>query len=634
MTPLTCATLELNLDGIPYSSRFDDIYHSRGGGLAQAREVFMAGNRLPHAWRGREHFTILETGFGQGLSFLATWQAWLEDQDRCRRLHFVSVEQFPFTRQDLTRLHAQYPEVAELGNALREAWPWLTEGVHRLELAGGAVILTLVLGEATKWLPELQLSADAIYLDGFAPDKNPELWSDPVYRQLRRLAHEHTTLATYTVAGHVRRGLSDAGFLVERVQGFAGKRQMLQGVSKPGPQWKPPLPPAAERSAIVIGAGMAGASAAWQLARRGWKVTVLESQSQIASGASGNHVGLMHATFSRDDNLQARLSRAGCAQTLQALRLFEKEGLRIPHGRPGQLQLAKTAEQEALFAHIVSTLGLPPELVRFIDRETGTTMAQHEVAAGGLHYAASAWIHPPGLCRALLSHTNITVRTGCEVSSLARDDSQWQLKNTTGETIACSGTVVLANATAAAKLWPDAALPLSDSLRVVTRIAEAHLPEPGFSISGPSYLTAAHEGLRCVGAAEVRNGDPMAAAKKNLQEIRKLLPAIGLTDDQIHDWRICARPTSSDRLPLVGALPATQRENGSVHQLWQIARAPGLFGVLGFGSRGLTWAILAGDLLASQLNGEPLPLEKKLVDAIDPGRFILRELRKNQGVSS
>ncbi|WP_028451327.1 bifunctional tRNA (5-methylaminomethyl-2-thiouridine)(34)-methyltransferase MnmD/FAD-dependent 5-carboxymethylaminomethyl-2-thiouridine(34) oxidoreductase MnmC [Chitinilyticum aquatile] len=629
MTILNCAPLEFSPEGIPYSSQFDDIYHSRGGGLAQAREVFMAGNGLPQAWQGRTHFTVLETGFGQGLSFLATWQAWKADPARSQRLHFVSVEQYPFRRDDLALLHAHYPEIAAFSAELCAAWPWLTEGIHRIELAEGRVILTLVLGNASQWLPELQLAADAIYLDGFAPDKNPGLWCPAIYRQLRRLAHDQTTLATYTVAGHVRRGLADAGFAVERIQGFAGKRQMLRGQSAQGPRWRSSLrQEAPARSAVIVGAGMAGASAAWQLARRGWEVSVLEAGDTIAGGSSGNHVGLMHPTFSRDDNLQARLTRAGCEQTLQALALLEHAGTPVAHGRPGHLQIAKTPEQDALFAEIAAELQLPGELAHHLDQQTGSQLSGQGISAGGLFYKASCWIHPPGLCTALLHHPGITVHTGCRVAGMKREDGVWLLSGDAGEILTRSETVILANATAAAQLCPQAGLPLTDSRRVVTRIAASRLDAPEYALSGPGYLTPGYQGLRCAGAAEVRDGDVAAAARKNLQELRKLLPRIVLDDDMIYDWRDCSRPASPDRLPLIGQLPAPHAQTGPAHQLWQLARLPGLYGALGFGSRGLTWAILAGDLLGCLLNGEPLPLERKLLDAVDPGRFALRQFRK------
>ena len=151
------AVLEFAADGTPVSSAYGDVYHAAQGGPAQARHVFLAGNGLPARWAGRARFTVLETGFGLGLNFLSTWAAWRTDPARCARLDFVSVEKHPFQAADLARAHAgwfaAWPEAAALSAELCAAWPALTPGAHTLELAGGALRLTLLLGDACEVLP-------------------------------------------------------------------------------------------------------------------------------------------------------------------------------------------------------------------------------------------------------------------------------------------------------------------------------------------------------------------------------------------------------------------------------------------------------------------------------------------------
>lgn len=227
--PLEPARLILDEDGTPISETYGDIYHSAAGGHAQARHVFLAGNGLPARWQGRENFTILETGFGLGINFMATWLAWRNDPQRSVTLHFISLEKHPFNVADLVVAHAAWPEFAELAAELRESWPPLRAGEHRLELDGGRVILTLVFGDAVEALPALDVAVDAFYLDGFSPARNPDLWSPALCRSLARLAAGGATLATWSVAGSVRRALIDASFVVKKRPGFAGKRQMLVG---------------------------------------------------------------------------------------------------------------------------------------------------------------------------------------------------------------------------------------------------------------------------------------------------------------------------------------------------------------------------------------------------------------------
>jgi tRNA 5-methylaminomethyl-2-thiouridine biosynthesis bifunctional protein len=229
LSPLVPARLSLAPDGTPVSEIYGDVYHSAGGGHTQARHVFLAGNGLPARWRGRDSFAILETGFGLGLNFLATWLAWRNDSRRCRTLRFVSLEKHPFAAADLAMAHAAWPEFADLSERLRRRWPPLVAGEHEIGLDGGDVDLRLVFGDAAETLPRLDGAVDAFYLDGFSPAKNPELWSPLVCRNLARLAGQGATLATWSVAGGVRRALGAAGFAVEKRPGFAGKRQMLAG---------------------------------------------------------------------------------------------------------------------------------------------------------------------------------------------------------------------------------------------------------------------------------------------------------------------------------------------------------------------------------------------------------------------
>ena len=233
-SPLELARLSLTPDGTPISEIYGDIYHSAAGGHAQARHVFLAGNRLPARWRGRDSFTLLETGFGLGLNFLVTWLAWRDDPWRCRELRFVSFEKHPFTAGNLAMAHAAWPEFAGLSGLLRARWPALVAGEHRIELDDGRLVLQLILGDVRETLPLLDDAVDAFYLDGFSPAKNPELWSPSLCRDLARLAAPGATLATWSVAGCVRHALSEAGFTVEKRPGFAGKRQMLVACCMPG----------------------------------------------------------------------------------------------------------------------------------------------------------------------------------------------------------------------------------------------------------------------------------------------------------------------------------------------------------------------------------------------------------------
>ncbi|BCL75235.1 tRNA 5-methylaminomethyl-2-thiouridine biosynthesis bifunctional protein MnmC [Jeongeupia sp. HS-3] len=627
---LTPARLELNDHGVPYSSQYDDAYHSPDGGIGQAEHVFLGGNGLPGRWQGREVFTIVETGFGQGLSFLVTWAAWRADPQACARLHFVSVERHPFGRDDLATLLARYPQFADMAAELLAQWPELTPGFHRLRLAQGRVTLTLLFGDVLEVLPQLEARADAIYLDGFSPSKNPELWSPAVFKQLWRLSHAQTTLATYTAAGAVRRSLNECGFAVAKSKGYGSKWQMLRGGVARAP--RRPDPHATARHALIIGAGLAGCATAERLAARGWQIDIVDAEAEAATQSSGNLAGLMHAYVSQDDNHLARLSRAGNAATLALLNELGNAGLDVPHGIDGILQVARSAEQETLQQSIASSGDWPG--LQFWSRDEAKAKLRLRPARGGWWFERGAWINPPGFCRALLARHGALVRFRGEttVARLEYDEptGHWLAFDADAALIGRAPIVILANASAARALPQASDLPLWRVARVASHIAADAIALPAAGIAGAGYLTGSHNGERIVGAASY-NGDITAAEAENRAALAALLPEQVISDALPMTNRLCHRPASPDRLPLVGALPQPWFEGyPRCHQPAQIPCQPGLYGALGFGARGLSWSVLTGEILACQLNGEPLPVETALIRAIDPARFLLRALRRGE----
>src|SRR5262245_31713692 len=233
-------------DGTPRSPAYGDVYHSADSGPGQAAHVFLGGNDLPARWAGARVFTIVETGFGLGLNFLATRRAWRDSAARPERLHYVSIEKHPFLREGLAQLHARYPELAALASDLRAAWPLPLPGLHRLHFEGGLVTLTLAFGDVADVLPRLRLAAHAFFLDGFSPERNPDMWAPAVMKGLARLARSGATAATYTAARSVRDALAAAGFEPQLRPGFGRKRDMLAArYAPPGTRRaRPPEPPA------------------------------------------------------------------------------------------------------------------------------------------------------------------------------------------------------------------------------------------------------------------------------------------------------------------------------------------------------------------------------------------------------
>ncbi|MCE1242743.1 bifunctional tRNA (5-methylaminomethyl-2-thiouridine)(34)-methyltransferase MnmD/FAD-dependent 5-carboxymethylaminomethyl-2-thiouridine(34) oxidoreductase MnmC [Oryzomicrobium sp.] len=638
-TPIQPARLDFAPDGTPRSTDYGDVYHTAAGGLEQARQVFMAGCGLPERWQGRERFTILETGFGLGLNFLATWAAWRADLARSRELHFVSTEKHPFSAADLAVLHRAWPELEPLADELRRAWPDLLPGTHRLHLGSGAdgdrVTLTLLFGDALATLPQLQARVDAIYLDGFSPAKNPELWSPQVFYPLARLAAPGARIATWSVAGAVREGLARAGFCVDKVPGFGTKRERLVGErtardNDPAPAETSGAGPD-DRRALVIGAGFAGTSVAERLAARGWQVEVIDAVGPGA-GASGNRIGVLRPLPAVDDNRLARLTRAAFLYTRHHLQALSAQGLPVQWGASGVLHLGRDPVHEATQRKVVELHQPPADYLRYVGQDEAAAIAGWPTAAGGWFFPGGGWGVPPSLCRANLARFPERIRTrfGQAVASIAHRDGEWEAHAEDGTLLGRAPHLVLANAAAAKALYPAPWLPLRPARGQTTVIPAAALPAPKVVVCRLGYVTPVVDGYRVCGASFIAGDtDPAlrpAEHRENLQKLDFILP--GLTaqaepplDPDTLEGRVGFRPVSPDRLPMVGALPAAEAAPGQ--SLAAIPRLPGLWLLNGFGARGLVWSAHAGELLASRMAGDPLPLEADLADALDPARFLL-----------
>lgn len=627
------ARLSRTGDGTLRSAEYDDIYHSTAGGLEQSRHVFLGGNRLPARWKSCDSFTVVETGFGCGLNFLATWAAWRDDPVRCARLHFVSVEKHPFPREDLRTIHRSWSELAGLSYQLLDLWPPLVPGFHRLDLDGGRVGLTLLFGDALALLGQLRAQADAFFLDGFAPSKNADLWSTAVFRQIGRLAATGATAATWSVAAVVRDGLRNAGFACDKQAGFADKREMLVARRERASSVRSSLP--SDRHAIVVGAGLAGSSCAASLAARGWQVDVVERHPGLAHEASGNLAGVLRPLLSLDDNRLSRLSRAGFLHALRHLHQLEQDDHSPRWDACGVLQLARDAGHQATQREAVLRHAYPPEYARFVERHLATELVGHPTAAGGWHFPDGGWINPPSLVGANLSSSGqrICLRSGMPLASLQRHGGLWRAAAADGSVIAEATHVILANGCGTLKVEGAMPLPLRPGRGQVSLLVAHERRALHCVVTQRGYATPALDGWHCVGASfDANNGDTARAAgdhAENLARLDAMLPGFAEESDfRLLAGRVGFRPTSPDKRPLIGALPCAPVAGKRVASaLSRVERLPGLFVVNGFGARGLVWSTLAGELIAALLEAEPLPLESELIDALDPARFILRPPR-------
>ncbi|AFT87604.1 bifunctional tRNA (5-methylaminomethyl-2-thiouridine)(34)-methyltransferase MnmD/FAD-dependent 5-carboxymethylaminomethyl-2-thiouridine(34) oxidoreductase MnmC [Paraburkholderia phenoliruptrix] len=661
--PLIPAVLSFRDNGTPFSPLYDDIYHSAVGALEQAHYVFLRGNALPERWHGRRVFTVLETGFGMGINFLVTWAAWRADPARCERLHFVSTEKHPFALADLRRAYAAIlpdPAIAALADTLASEWPMLVPGTHRLEFDDGRVVLTLVFGDARQSLPNLRLRADAFYLDGFAPAKNPELWTPAVFKSLARLAGEGATFATYSSAGDIKRALTQAGFEYRKVDGFGWKRAMLVGHF--APRWRvrrhePPvaLGPLApgERHAMVIGAGLAGCALTERLAARGWRVTLLERHASVAQDASGNPAGVFHPMISRDDSVASRVTRAGFLYALRRWAALERLGHAPKRGGPGLLQIAENEDEARAMSEAIAALRYPPEFVTPVSADEAQKLAGTPLARGGWFFPQGGWIDPASLCAAQCAAAGdlLERRFGVDVARIEHSGDQWTVFDTAGEPLARAPVVVVASAHEAARLAGLRHAPTRSIRGQLTLLPPGAAPSLALPVIGEGYAIPLPDGVTLTGATyELDDAETSlrpAGHLENIERVAHMLPAFARSaahlDPTNHadaasvTGRVAFRCVTSDRMPMIGNIAdetLAARDAERLRGAWplDLPRAPGLYSAFAYGSRGLVWAALGAELIASQIEGEPWPLERDLAEDIDPARFLLRALRQGSVV--
>ncbi|WP_460135003.1 bifunctional tRNA (5-methylaminomethyl-2-thiouridine)(34)-methyltransferase MnmD/FAD-dependent 5-carboxymethylaminomethyl-2-thiouridine(34) oxidoreductase MnmC [Pseudomonas sp. S1_E04] len=654
MPPVSHAQLDWDEQGRPHSRVFDDVYFSDQSGLEETRYVFLEQNRLQERFAALPadgRLVIGETGFGTGLNFLCAWQLFDQHAVAGARLHFVSVEKYPLSHADLQRALALWPSLAPLAEQLLAQYVALHQGFQRLVLDGGRVTLTLLVGDALEQLPQLDAQVDAWFLDGFAPAKNPDMWTAELFAELARLAAPGSTLSTFTSTGWVRRLLNAAGFKMKRTPGIGHKWEILRGEFLGWPEQTPrpaatvpwfarPAPHTGERHALVIGAGLAGCATANSLAARGWRVSLLERHTALAQEASGNPQGVLYLKLSAHGTALSQLILSGFGYTRRLLEHLQRG---VDWDACGVLQLAFNAKEAERQAQLAAAFA--PELLRQVDVTQAQACANVPLDQGGLFFPEGGWVHPPALCAWQARHPAIEHCLHQEALTLQRIDGQWQAWD--ADTLLASAPVVVLAGAAEIKRFPfSAGLPLKRIRGQITRLPlTADSQRLSTVVCAQGYVAPARLGEHTLGASFDFNSDDLtptpAEHAGNLQLLREISTGLlhALQADSLPietlEGRAAFRCTSPDYLPIVGPLAEASAFATAYGVLARDARqvpdtpCPWLEGVYvnsGHGSRGLITAPLAAELLVAWLENEPLPLPAAVAHACHPNRFALREL--------
>ena len=659
---LTSAQVHWNQEGQPFSEDFNDVYFNTDSGIDESRFVFIKPSRLQERWKQHQgSFTIVETGFGTGLNFIVTWLEWIKFQDnknqssqqqnnqqKSNHLHFISIEKHPLNKNQITQALALFPQLKHLTDQLTDEYPLLVKGFHSLQFKDQNLSLTLIFDDISSALPQLNGPIDAWYLDGFAPAKNPDMWTDSLYSSMARLSKENTSIATFTAAGDVRRALSAAGFKLNKTTGFGMKREMMYGkfIQSQGPlqsafnhlkPWLQPKPTAIKKIAI-IGAGIAGCTTAYALARRGIAVTIID-QHGIATEASGNPQGAMYAKLAAGEATHSEIYVQGYLQSLRWLHQHLKTG--DGWDNCGLIQLASTEKEALRQQKFIANTHYPKELLHSINAKEASEISGVTMSSGGLFFPEAGWVSPQRLCQQLAKHSLITIKKE-HIEDLSEFNKYNQYSH-----------IVIACANQSQKLLKDCYLPTKSIRGQLTYLEQAEGNPPiGLKtvLCGKGYIAPAHKGQFCLGASYNIKDDEtqmrLSDHQKNFnylddfgQEFQKLHQELKEQAAEDFPGRTGFRCTTPDYLPMAGPLineRAFDQEFTAIRK--NLARYPreevkfhqGLYLNIGHGSRGLTSAPLCAELVASYICEENFPLAKNHAESLLPARFFIREMVRNK----
>lgn len=567
---------------VPRSEQFDDVYFNSEDGPGETAHVFFDGNNLPQAWQGAERFTIGETGFGTGLNFLLAWQLFDRTAPKGAMLDYISVEKYPLTAAQIRDGLAQFSDL--LSPCLEKflsRYPMRVPGFHRI-VFDNRVALTLIFDDAGDALSEVEGCVDAWFLDGFTPSRNPGMWTDRVFAEIARLSHKGTTLATFTSAGFVRRGLAAVGFEMQKRKGFGFKWSMLTGVFGNGAD---AFVVGRPETIAIMGAGLAGCALSYVLPQYGFSFALYDPAG-IASGASGNPAGIINPRLSAFRTAETDFFTAAFAMAAREMPLLPDTEYVVC----GSLHLVTDEEKKKKFSRAVGNWGWAAEHMLYLDAERTSDVAGVSVMHPALFLPEGARVNPAKLCAAYAGGPVLAERPDAAVI------------------IHAHGAFVAPD--------PDFSwLPVHTVRGQITSVAAtAESAALKTTLCYGGYMSPALGGMHVIGSTFQKwMADTNPVEEDDVSNLAKLVEAVPSLPPMARAGnRAALRLSAKDRFPVVGMVPD---------------RA-GHFISTAFGSHGIIGSLLAAHIVADFLRGGPFCVGKSTLNALAAERFLIREGRK------
>ena len=621
------------------SNNFNDIYFQPNNGLEEKKYVFLDGNNLPQNWKKKSVFTIAETGFGIGLNFLSTLKLWHETHEKNQQLHYISCELFPFDIQQLDDILSPIETLKPFTKIFLEKYPQVkTYGFHRIRFEEFNCTLMLIFGDCVDAFENMDAKIDAWFLDGFAPSKNPQMWSERLFKRISELSQQGTTLSTYSVAANLKKQLTENGFVIQKKKGFGKKREMLTATFQAEQTeifekqpWAQTFSVNEKDEITILGAGIAGLSIADCFYSYGKKVTMIDRQVKPCLETSGNPQAMVMPSFDLNDSPEARFYLTAF---LYAVRYYSNQF----YHPVGVHHLAFTEKQQCWQDKLLNKFNLPELLIKYHDK--------------GILYPSAGWLDTQG--HAEDKFKKIDNYISAEIDKILFEDGLWHLFSN-GKLIHKCKTLILANGINVVQLLAnsniDYQLPLTAKHGQIsyfkTKNSDSIIAKSPHVQLADGYITPQWNGVQTCGATfdhlpENQWFQPALPEedhwRRNIEFWKDTDYYPELLEFQSHQTRAGIRVTTPDHLPVCGAVIDQKqfcKDYYDIHhgRHWKQYPKPkpinNLYILTGLGSRGFCSAPLLAEYLCNQILGQPLTLDRQMQKTVHPNRFLYRKLQKN-----
>ncbi len=684
---INTAKIDFQADGSPRSAEFNDIYFDPSTSCSQSEQVFINGNNIEKRWQQIaeqnkdsknpvKEFVIAETGFGTGLNFLLTLQKFIEFKKQSQSnltLSFISCEKYPLSHEDLKRSLALWPQLADLSAQMLTQYSY-QENSCKMTFAKGDVSLTVYLSDAATAYSAINCDnegcIDAWYLDGFAPQKNPSMWSNELFKQIARLAKKRSTLATFTVAKLVREGLANVGYKLQKQKAqsidansdnnpqtnesaksetlaavFLGLRQ---GKTLNGFKRRNVIKTERPKHVTIIGGGLASACSALALAKKGIRVNLYCKDRSIANGASSNAVGAIFPLIHQQQDTISLFYQQGFEHALKLYKQLLDDGYKFSHGFDGLIEVAYKQPLAKRVEFFKQNSPWPASLIHGVSAQEVDEIANIAVGHPGLHMPKAGWVSPPELVNAVMQAAIDTgfckVKTNRHITDIKQlENGHWLLTSNKGQKTAKHVVVCAGADSLNIEVLKD--LPLS---QVRGQVSQMQTNEKVANLKAvlchKGYLTPQSNGIHCIGATFDKGDSDIASRSEddeyNLTMLERCLGDISnWTIKDVKGSKARLRCCTPDHMPIVGQLPNVELHKEYYQHLskdknWHFEQPapiyPGLFVLTGLGARGLCTAPLLADILVSELCDEVYPVDDEMLFNLAANRFVIRDLIKRK----